>query len=71
MNNLTIDEALAAEAMRDRIVVYLRGLAAEHRRLAKGCMTAATNAATLDTAADHVAEMLPARVVTGLMERGA
>lgn len=69
-NELTLDEAAAAEAMRDRIVVHLRAAAATHRRLGKGCPVVATNAATLEGAADHIAEMKPAPAPTGLEFRG-
>jgi hypothetical protein len=67
---MSIDEAEAAEAMRDRIAVYLRDRARRLRTGAAGSLCAWTNAVTLEQAADHVAEMRPAGAPTGLEVRG-
>ena len=49
--------------------VFLRAMAARIRQRAKGCVYAMSNAATLETAADQLAETPPAREPTGLEYR--
>lgn len=50
--------------------VFLRAMAARIRQRAKGCVYAMSNAATLETAADQLAETQPGREPTGLEFRG-
>ena len=50
-------------------VVSLRAMASRIRQRAKGCTYALSNAATLETAADQLAETPPAREPTGLEYR--
>jgi hypothetical protein len=50
--------------------VFLRAMASRIRQRAKGCTYAMSNAATLEMAADELAETHPAREATGLEFRG-
>ncbi|MFM2150275.1 MAG: hypothetical protein RLZZ187_2581 [Pseudomonadota bacterium] len=50
--------------------VFLRAMARRIRDRAQGCTYAASNAATLEQAADQLAEAPPAREPTGIEYRG-
>lgn len=50
--------------------VFLRAMAARIRQRAKGCVYAMSNAATLEIAADELAETQRGREPTGLEYRG-
>lgn len=50
--------------------VFLRAMAARIRQRAKGCTYAVSNAATLEMAADELAQTQPSREATGLEFRG-
>ncbi len=50
--------------------VFLRAMARRIRERAKGCTYALNNAATLEQAADQLAETPPAKRPTGLEYRG-
>jgi hypothetical protein len=63
------DRAAWREGVADS-AVFLRAMASRIRQRAKGCTYALSNAATLEMAADELAETPPAREPTGLEIRG-
>lgn len=74
--SLTIGEAEAARAMRDRCVAYLRGTARALRGQVIGedgpsALIARCDASALELAADQLAKMQPEPAADGLSERGA
>ena len=71
MHDLTIDEAEAWRSCRDACATSLRRMARDIRKRAAGCGYAMSNAATLESAADALAEMEPPPMPDGLCGRGA
>lgn len=74
-HDLTIGEAEAAEAMRDRCAAVLLGMAANLRTMIlsdelPSTNVVRTNIAVLEQAAEVVAMLEPRQAVTGLCYRG-